>query len=220
MSDRHHLTHVCLLVVVLATGASTAHRGQGPLRVVPFPPVDEAVRDPDLMAVRAAILRASVARDVNALESLRAPFSGRPGRPEGWLTTSARGRDLIVALGELLATGGAFVRPDLFCAPYWHATRIDVTKLPDHLVFEGLPWVVLLPQTPVFEKPDHESKTIGRLDLQLIEATFPPVGNFNRVRFNGQHGYVDSAALADPNEDRRACLGRRDGEWRLVRFEP
>jgi hypothetical protein len=215
----HRNAQILLMLVMVGIGAATPRVSQRTSSVVLFPPVDEAVRDPELMAVRSAILRAAVTRNVTALEPwLAADFEG--GAIDRWLTISARGKLLLEGLSELLTFGGAFVQPDLFCAPFWHANRIDHLALPDHLIFEGLPWVVVLPRTAVYAKPDHNSRVIGRLQLQLIRADYPPVGEFNRVRFDGQQGYVDSAALVDPNEDRRACLGRRDGEWRLVRFDP
>lgn len=210
-----------LIATVLAGAASLACTAHSQEVRVEYLPVDEAPSIPALFASRAAVLDAIRRRDDVALDRWVA-------QDFGGMTPTARGQEIKdLASGDpwsehlvgLLTHGGALQGPDRFCAPYWAAKPPDHTRLPARLVFEGLPWAVIVPRAVVRARPDRAAPEVGSLSLELVEVlTNEPVDPTNRfiaIRFQRSRAFVERADVREIDDPAKACFARVNGQWLL-----
>lgn len=209
---------VSLAALALGASSNADHVRNGQRARVPFPPVDEAVRDIELSAVRGALIRAALAGDRAAfIELVADEFGG--GEPARSATLSGLREEYFARTAALLASGGIFVKDDYFCAPYWHHSRLRSVTLPTHMVQELWPSAVLVPETPVFEGPDATTRVVARLGLELVDVVDYPVGGFAKIVVAPDvNGFVRLDAVSKQNSDEEACFAKRDGRWRLAEF--
>jgi hypothetical protein len=170
------------------------------------------------MAVRAALIRAALRRDRPSLTALVAKdFLG--GEPVRSLALEGYQPQDFVALGDLLSDGGAFRRPDYFCAPYWEEHRLAFAQLPDAMMGERLPAAVILPNIPVFERPDAGSRVVAHLGFVLVAVVDDAIGEFTPIALERGRAFVRTDAITPPHRPQYACLARVDGQWRLAAFQ-
>ncbi|MDP2399492.1 MAG: hypothetical protein Q8M53_14180 [Burkholderiales bacterium] len=190
----------------------------GRLQRPQLPPRDDTARDADFAAFSAALHGIVRKRDVEALIGMTLPevmlgFGGSGGhadlreRLRNPATAAGYWRDL----GRMLQLGSVRMGADTFCAPY--PGCIDLKARDPHSVL-----VVIRPRTPLLERPDPRARSLRMLDLdivQLFDQFGEGNGRFSRVRlFDGEVGYIDSAALRSPL-DLRMEVVRSPGGWRI-----
>lgn len=186
-------------------------------------PVDEAVTVPGLYASRAAIVKATLNHDVATLERWLSDDLGRsPIERESLMEGFRKNPRTLRALGETLLLGGQFVsweRDREFCAPYVNTAYPEI--VPDHLTYEGHPWVVTVPRAEVRQQPSESSPVVGVLSFELVrvdEGLPDPESEWRRVILPNGPGYVRASTLRS-RDDYVACLKPDEsGTWKLWRF--
>ena len=192
---------------------------------VPYQPVDEASAEPALYATRSALLDALRRKDKDALDRwISKEANGSVIAREVTTDKLALGLESAELLNDLLIHGGEFVEPGhtRFCAPYWVARLLDSTKLPDHLVFEGWPWAVVVPKSVVRSRPDASAPEVGSLSLELIQVfEFEPADPANRfvaIKYGRSRAFVERADVREIDNSSKACFELVDGTWLLSTF--
>lgn len=181
-------------------------------------PRDDTARDADFASFSAALRRIVRERDVEALIGMTLPdvmlsFGGSGGhadlreRLRNPVTAAGYWRDL----GRMLQLGSVRMGADTFCVPY--PGCIDLSARDPYSVL-----VVIRPRTPLLEQPDPRARRLRMLDLDIVRL-FDQFGEgndrFRRVRlFDGEVGYIDSAALRSPLDLRMEVM-RGSGGWRI-----
>ncbi|HQZ38877.1 MAG TPA: hypothetical protein PLH72_07540 [Vicinamibacterales bacterium] len=190
-----------------------------------FEPVDEAVSEPALYASRAALLEALRRRDKIALDRwLFDSLNGSGTERAIILARLAIGAEAAESLADLLTHGGKFVdqaRTE-FCAPYWSRWP-ELASLPPHLAFEGLPWVVIVPDAVVRSAPRADGRELGRLSLELVQVLpaeqADAAGQFVAVTYRGNRGYVLRSDVREIEGAGKACFRARGDGWYLATFK-
>jgi hypothetical protein len=199
-------------------------------------PFDEAANRPELFAVRSAIVEGLLRPDAAAIEALlAADFDSPWGGPSDFLETLREAPGSLLELAATLSYGGGFVNKEQtrFCAPFWFAKPVMGMRYPDSLQpSEGFPWIVILPDVPVYERPTKDARRLGTVGLELVklwedEPPAPssstsggePPSEFAAIVFENRKGYIAARVLKYPDDDsQHACLGVRDGKWLLVEY--
>ncbi len=203
-----------LLLVVLALGLPWADTARAQVGTVE--PIDQAARDPDLLMLRAQMLRALALGDVETVVAVADPeirlsFGGDYGTEsfrEMLGEASYRGE-----LATALALGGVLQSDSLFVTPY------TFDRFPDDVdPFEGL--VALGPAVEVREEPENDGRVITTLSYEIVLYDYdaPYIDGWTPVRLSD-----DSLGWARDDEvrgavDYRAIFVRRDGRWVLTMF--
>jgi hypothetical protein len=192
----------------------------------PFLPVDEASAVPALFATRAALLDALRRSDAEAIGRwLADEFNGTAVERRFTIEALGKGGEMAAGLSDALSHGGTFTNPTRkeFCGPYWASRPPDLSKLPDHLVFEGSPWVVIVPASPVRARPSADAPIVGTLSLELVNVLpsepTDPDGRFVQLRFAGRDAFVARADVRDPDDLRMACFQLIGERWALTTFK-
>ena len=214
---------VCATVVGLALcGCAVASQSTR----VPYEPIDEASAEPALFATRAAVLDALLHSDRDALGRwLGEQVNGTAAERATMLRRLDESAEEAAELTDVLLHGGAFVGAgrSRFCAPYWAARRPSASSIPDHLVFEGLPWAVIVPESVVRGRPDTAAPEIGRLSLELVqvfqEEPTDAEKRFIGVSFARTRAFVERSDVREIDGAESACFDLVDGAWRLTTFK-
>jgi hypothetical protein len=141
------------------------------------------------------------------------------------------------ALEELLRLGGTFTAAEYFtpnvplgrrprgtrefCAPYtWSA----FPSLPDSLVSEVEPWVILGRNVLVRARPPTDMRVLTWLDYDLVHLAstadphnMAPPEWIGIATPDGARGYVAARLIRDP-VDYHACFGEFGGTWLITEF--
>lgn len=212
------------LVAVFAAGACVSAVSQH--QRTPFLPFDEASQEPSLFATRAALLEALRRGNAAAIGRwLGSAFNGSPDQREGMVAELASNSDWVEELTDILTHGGAFSSPERnrFCAPYWVVRPPDAQRLPPQLVSETLPWVVVVSESVVRERPDASAPELGRLSLELVLANaFAATGPsqaFIQVEFGGRRAFVERSDLREVEGASTACFDRKADRWTLTSYQ-
>lgn len=191
-----------------------------------FEPIDEAVEVPALHATRAAVLDALRRRDREGLERWMADrVNGTDSERRILLDQWTKEGEPADRLADALLHGGAFVDPMRaeFCAPYWSARPPRASDLPQHLVFEGLPWAVIVPGAVVRREPREAAPEIGRLSLELVQvfpdAAADSANRYVRVAHGDGLAFVSRTDVREIEDAGRACFSGRGDVWRLTTFK-
>lgn len=178
--------------------------------------VDEAVKEPSLVAFRGQVLQAIEARDLTRLRPMIAP--------DVFLEKGVQGRERLVRerhltdpksrswleLAEILKLGGRF-DGSAFCAPY--------TSCPSPPEFGADGDVIVLGQdVPAYKGPSTSSEVIARLScdvLTVLGGPRPPRGWWS-VRLGDKWGYVQ-VSKARWIALTYIYMERRDGRWLITR---
>ncbi|MGV3615409.1 MAG: hypothetical protein ACO1SV_08770 [Fimbriimonas sp.] len=177
-------------------------------------PVDEAKRDPSLVAFRAKLLRAIEAKDAKFLlarvsPDIRTSFGGGGGRKDfqrQWKLPSAKS-PVWETLDRVFRHGGGFQGKG-FWAPYVYAKWPDRYGPFEHAAVLGkrVPWG----RTPRGGASGYVDYAIVRL---LPEK---PESSHRKVQIlGGPAVYIRQDALYSP-VGYRACLERRKGQWAIT----
>lgn len=192
----------------------------------PFLPVDEAVSVPALFATRAALLDALRRSDAEAIARWMADeFNGTASERRITIEILGKGAETAAALSDALLHGGTFTdaTQNEFCAPYWASRPPDHTKLPDHLVFEGLPGAVIVPAAPVRARPSADAPVIATLSLELVRLMLvepaDPDGRFAQVELEGRTAFVERGDVREIDGAWKACFQLRGETWALTTFK-
>jgi hypothetical protein len=190
----------------------------------PYLPVDEAGAEPLLIATRSAIIEALVVKDRAQLERWVAPaVNGSESERGVMLDRISAWQETAGELGDALAHGGAFTdaQKTRFCAPYWAARPPGTVELPDRLVFEGLPWAVVVPRAPVRSRADAAAPEIGELSLELVQVLpNEPADLAHRllaIAYGRGRGYVFREDVREIDGATQACF-EKSKQWMLTTF--
>jgi hypothetical protein len=181
-------------------------------------PVDEAKRDPSLVAFRARLLQAVRDRDGATLlkyvaADVRTSFGeggGLAAFRRQWKLPS-RTSPLWAELGKVLRHGGAF-REGSFWAPYVYAKWPEKVDPFEH-------FAVVTEDEPLRATP--KGRVVARLDYAVVKNA-PGRGAFRpgwrRVSaVGGPAGFVRDEALMSPI-GYRANFAKQNGQWKLTAF--
>ena len=213
------------------------HRGFRPLKVYP---VDEAKREPSLLAAREALLEAISHGDAEHVKRLIDPSSSPAAALVDALRVDANQRsaakDLWVwtPLKRALSLGGAFTTTKgavygrrEFCAPYAYANwpphwLLDDMRDPDS---GSEPWMVIGQGVAVRLAPSIQAPIVSRVSFEVLPVAALSAQDesgadlvWQRVILpDGRHGFVaDSLLWGDM--DYHVCFANVDGQWRLTKF--
>lgn len=198
-------------LVALATTASLAGAQSAVVR-----PVDEATRQPDLVAFRNELLASLARNDTAAVLAKFSPevkldFGGGEGIE--LLRERLREGELWRALEDVLANGGRFLEDSTFYAPWWfHVDTDDPVEQ----------WVVIGDGVRVRAEPRAESGVVATLSYMVVmddTAAAPDVSaDWVAIRLkDGRRGFV-AARFVRRTFGYRVGIRREGGQWRIIYF--
>lgn len=161
-----------LLAVTIASGTM----GPPPYRPIPFPPVDEAAKVPDLMRFRAQVMDIVRRRALDELMTrveMETPDAFRRAQfiesqlKEGDETEWKRVERALTLGGAFTTTRGAVPNRREFCAPYAYGAFPE--KLPEWIGGEQPPVVVVGTKVPVYKAPNATSRVIARFSYVIVD---------------------------------------------------
>jgi hypothetical protein len=224
-----------LLCVVTAAVVWTSQQPRE-YRPMPFPLVDEARGNDELLSFRRRLLDVVERRDLDALVEM----SSRTKTDRGDVPANVvRYRFTDVnelpweQLSEALSLGGSFTttRGALkgrreFCAPYVYSAY--PSELPDELEGKNLPWAIIHEGTRVRESAQSSSRivaTLGPSLVMFIDRVEPDVFNFKQrdagwvlIQLSpSRKGYVDWRDARSP-DDWHVCIALESGGWAVTAF--
>ncbi|MEQ1758018.1 MAG: SH3 domain-containing protein [Vicinamibacterales bacterium] len=183
-------------------------------------PTDGATTRLDFLEFRRRLQAVVAARDeaglVSALDpAVRVDFGGGGGVDDFRRAhLGAAAGEFWAEFGRILASGGNFIEPGVFAAPYVYASWPE-----DLDAFECL--AVTGTSVRLREAPGRGASVIGALDyaiVQTVNDSRPDVAGWRRVRTaKGRTGYVAEQYLRSPI-DHRALFGVSDRRWRLTAY--
>lgn len=187
-------------------------------------PVDEAPREPDLVALRRTLIEAVNKRDVSTIvesasEDIVLGFEGERGPAEFRSLIASGHIDFWTEFGRVLAMGGRF-EDGAFVAPY-------VTSAWEY--GSDCNRAVVSRRVRLRARPSLAAPVLAMLDYDVVEESYfssvdgrrmpleIPTG-WGRVRIaTGIVGYVSQEFLRSPL-DYRVHFERRAGRWRIIAF--
>ena len=186
-------------------------------------PFDQANRDPSLVKVRTALIKAAMAHDIAGVTRYMDPkiklsFGGHSGRKE-FARMVKKNPGLWRELVWVLEHGGKYGKIDgkpIFSAPYTfsYAGKIDP--------FEA--GVVLGTGVRVRAAPSRNARIVGKLSYDVITVTDWRPGRKNKaargwvtVKHNGRKAYV-LKKLVRSVVDYRAGFVKKGGRWVMTFF--
>lgn len=190
-----------------APAAPAAPVVQGPK----LAPVDEAGKDPSLVAFREELITAVRSRNADAVIALSDPkirtsFGDGGGseairtlKPEVWKNFEL-----------LLSQGGSF-QGDSFWAPYVYSAWPDAHDAFDSLAITG-------ENVPLRESRDASSRAIATLSRDIVQRAGEPgdQGDWQQVKTaDGHTGFVEARYVASPIGYRAGFLKNKDGQWKM-----
>lgn len=197
-----------------------------------FPPVDEALKDPTLVAFRNALLAAVETRDTEAVVALSSPnihlsFGGDTGHDslrnflnvpienlsEDYKSQAPEMRDNIWnGLKDTLKLGGRF-EDGIFIAPHMFTADIpaDAEAYETHFVTGT--------QVLMRSAPQKTAPILRRLSYNIVYSDdWNPDGTYQAIRLpDGTKGYVAKQYLR-PLVDYRIFIARQNGAWKMTTY--
>jgi hypothetical protein len=203
------------LIVVSACAVQAAERK--------LQPVDEAWKDPTLVAFRKDLLAAVKRRDVRyvvarAARKIQLSFGGYAGRKtfREWLTLEGMRETYWSELERVFSLGGVFTEKDSFCIPY--VACVDVPGCPDCDPYDIV--YVLAENAKAYAEMNTESPVVAKLsyDVLKMDHSKDVIEGWIAVELpGGGVGYVTGPEFRSPL-DYRALLRKRKGEWQIDIF--
>ncbi len=185
-------------------------------------PVDDATKDPSLVAFRANLIAAAKKRDKKFVLSILDPgivssFGGDEGVEDFkrfWKFSDPKSE----FWGEFLTVitnGGRLASDDtnLFCAPYLF------NSFPDDLD-SFLYMAIFGNRVNLRAAPSLNASVVGQLSYNIVEPVNrdADIGDWVEVRtLGGKKGFVNSKFVRSPI-DYRACFEKKGGKWRMTAF--
>lgn len=172
-------------------------------------PVDEAPKDPSLVAFRNELLAAVRRRDVEAVVTLSDPkirtsFGDGGGADE--LRRMLQEAAVIEDLEELLTQGGKF-QGESFWAPYVYSAWPD-----SHDAFQFL--AVTGENIPLRDSPDANARAIATLSHDIVERVEDKKPWLQIKTADGHTGWVEASAVRSPVGYRAGFL-KMNGSWKM-----
>lgn len=181
-------------------------------------PVDEALRDPALVATRDSLLSIVSRRDTTALAVYLDPDvkysfgenDGRAGLLAHWRQTASL-EAMWAALYDVLSHGGRFTTSTSFSAPW------TFTALPDSL--DAFTHVIVRERSvPVYGAPADTGVPLGMVSHTVLVVRGAPEGAWWPVTLpSGREVYVDTVRVRSPI-GYRVGLGFVQGRWLIQYF--
>lgn len=199
------------LALAPATGLGPLHAQRGAA-----PPVDEAPRDPSLVAFRERLLGALEQHDTTTVVAqfhpdVRLDFGGGAGRTL-LLERLRQDSALWNHLREALAHGGRFFDDSTFAAPYWYTVQVDDP-------FDV--WIVIGTHVRVRQAPRLDAPILTTLSHVVVGMDHRPretAGGWGAVVLaDGRRGYMSARYLRSP-VGYRVIISRQGGEWIITAF--
>lgn len=188
-----------------------------------LPPVDEAWKDPTLVAFRKNLLAAVKRRDVKyvvarAARNIRLSFGGYAGRKtlREWLRLEGMRETYWPEWEGVFSLGGVFTDKDSFCIPY--VACVDVPGCPDCDPYDIV--YVLAENAKAYADMNTESPVVATLsyDVLTMDHGKDVIEGWMAVELpGGGVGYVTGPEFRSPI-DYRALLRKRKGEWQVDIF--
>jgi hypothetical protein len=179
------------------------------------PPVDEAAREPTLVAFRDQLLASIASRDTVAVLAAFAPdvqldFGGSSGVE--LLRERLHEPRLWWELQDVLGHGGRFTDDSTFFAPYWFHAELDDPFTQ---------WIVIGQSVRVRTRPDEGSAIVASLSHQIVSED-PKASDAGEhwvaIKVaDGGPGYV-AARYVRRSVGYRIGMSRQAGRWRIVSF--
>lgn len=198
-------------------------------------PVDEVAQDSTLSAVRTRVLAAARSHDARTFMSFVSPqvvveavrLEGDEGwqRVDHWLSDAAPEdwasieRPLLLG-GAFTTTRGAVDGRREFCVPYPYASFPQ--HVPDVVLGEARPWVVIDKDVAVHESPSANSPVLGRLTFALVQANGAERRDLKDDNVlwqtidlpNDKNGYVLATKIWNPSGP-HVCFAKENGTWMI-----
>ena len=180
-------------------------------------PVDEAHRDPELLTLRARLLRALAEGDLETVVAAADPhiqlsFGGDHGREA--FRERLRRPEYRGELAAALALGGTFRGDTTFVTPY------TFDRWPGAYEIFGC-WAVIGQEVRVRAAPDLDAEILHLLSYEPVcyrgSPATPAEGWTEITLDDGRTGYVAERFLRSP-VDHRAFFEKKDGRWWLTIF--
>lgn len=180
-------------------------------------PVDEAARDPELLTLRARLLRALAEGDLETVMAAADPeiqlsFGGDYGRDA--FRDRLREPEYRGDLAAALALGGVFRGDSTFISPYTFA------RWPDGYEVFGC-WAVIGEEVRVRAAPDLDAEILELVSYEPVcyeGSPATPAEGWTEVTLDdGRTGYVSDRFLRSP-VTYRAFFEKKDGRWWLTIF--
>lgn len=195
------------------TGAPTAPTVKGPKLM----PVDEAPKDPSLVAFRDELLAAVRRRDADAVVALADPkirtsFGGGGGAADFKRNLTQKG--VWEDFERLLTQGGSFLEgtEGSFWAPYVYSDWPEA-----HDAFASL--AVTSQNVPLRESADQNAPVIATLSYDIVQRAGDigrDVGAWQNVKTaDGRTGWVEATSVRSPVGYRAGFLKNKDGKWQI-----
>lgn len=220
-----------LLAVTIATGTM----GPPPYRPIPFPPVDEAAKVPDLMRFRAQVMDIVRRRALDELMTnveTQTPDAVRRAQfiesrlMDGDETYWKRVERALTLGGAFTTTRGAVPNRREFCAPYVYGAFPK--ELPEWIGLEQPPVVVVGTKVPVYQAPNATSRVVARLSnviVDWIDTMAGPLGRdplipaFVQIEIAPERrGWVDGTHVIFLN-GWHVCIAQTGQGWRISEFD-
>ncbi len=176
-------------------------------------PVDEAPKDPSLVAFRNELLDAVRRRDVDAIVALSDPeirtsVGERDPGGVARLRLLLRHDQVLEDFEQLLTQGGKFRNGD-FLAPY-----VSVAWPDSHRPF---PYIAVTGENiPLRDFPDVNAPVLATLSYDIVERK-EKKGEWQQVKTaDGHTGWVEASAVRSAMLDFRAQFTKADGRWKMI----
>ncbi len=188
-----------------------------------LPPVDEAWKDPSLVAFRKGMLAAVKRRDVRyvvarAAGDIKLSFGGYAGRKtfRAWLTEEDMRDVYWHELEAVFSLGGVFTDKDTFCTPY--VACVDVPGCPDCDPYEMV--FVLSDDAAIHAAMSTAAPVIARLSYDVLRMDYSRDVDEGWLAVELPDGRVGYATGPDFRMavDHRALLRKRKGVWQIDVF--
>jgi hypothetical protein len=186
-------------------------------------PVDEAWKDPTLVAFRKDLLAAVKRHDVKyvvarAARNIKLSFGGYAGRKtlREWLRLEGMRETYWRELEGVFSLGGVFTGKDTFCIPY--VACIDVPGCPDCDPYETV--YVLSKDAKAYAAMNTKSPVVARLSYDVLQMDYSKdvIEGWMAVGLpGGGVGYVTGPDFRTA-VDYRALLRKRKGVWQIDVF--
>ena len=177
-------------------------------------PVDEASKDPSLVAFRDELLAAVRKRDADAVVALADPkirtsFGGGGGA--AGLKRNLGQPGVWEDFERLLTQGGAF-QGESFWAPYVYSSWPDA-----HDAFTSL--AITSENVPLRESADANAPVVATLSYDIVQRAGDvgrDPGAWQNVKTSdGRTGWVESRFVRSPVGYRAGFLKNKEGKWRM-----
>ena len=189
-----------------------------------YPPRDDAVRDPGLVRIRAALIAALRRKDIAAIRKYTHPdfaqdFQKKAGR-QRFLARMTNDRSLALTLATILERGGRLTSNFRFTAPYTAFMSTGAIPREQAGVLAG-------PNVPIFGRPNSRLAPTVRKSYLLVsvpewaigfDGKRSPAGWVRIVSGSVVHGYVRASNIA-PVVSFVLRFRRIKGVWWLTRLD-